>query len=109
MQLLKTLWHNDAGFIISAELVLIASIAVLSLVVGLTEVSYGINNELEDVGSAFGSVNQSYRYNGVAGHKGKAWGSAFWDYRDDCDGECDISCDRSYPQPEDPKGPHNGR
>ncbi|MDA1213605.1 MAG: hypothetical protein O2955_13905 [Planctomycetota bacterium] len=57
----------------------------------------------------FGSVNQSYRYNGVAGHKGKAWGSAFWDYRDDCDGECDISCDRSYPQPEDPKGPHNGR
>lgn len=104
--MLKQLWNDEHGFIISAELVLIASIAVLSLVVGLTEVSYGINNELEDVGSAFGSINQSFRYNGVSGFKGKVWGSGNWDYRDECDGECDITCDHSRPQPEDPKGPH---
>ncbi len=105
--LLHQLWRDEAGFIVSAELILIASIAVLSLIVGLTEVTYAVNNELEDVGAAFGSVNQSYRYSGLTGHKGKYFGSAFWDYRDDCDGECDITCDNSRPLPEDPKNPHD--
>lgn len=84
---------DEAGFIVSAELVLVATIAVLSLVVGLTEVAYGVNEELEDVGSAFGAVNQTYKYHGLAGCKGESSGSCFGDEVDHCDGQFDIVCD----------------
>ncbi len=86
------LLNDEAGFIVSAELVLVATIGVLSLIVGLSEVAFNINQELEDVGSAIGSINQSFCYNGVAGHKGQASGSSFHDTRDACDCDCDIVC-----------------
>ena len=90
--IITSLLNDEAGFIVSAELVLVATIGILSLIVGLSEVAFNINQELEDVGSAFGSINQTYQYNGVAGHKGKAEGSAFWDSRDAGDCDCYIVC-----------------
>ncbi len=90
--ILTNLLHDEAGFIVSAELVLVATIGVLSLIVGLSEVAFNINQELEDVGSAIGSINQTYQYNGAAGHKGQSSGSAFWDNRDAGDCDCDIVC-----------------
>lgn len=57
-QLLRKLWNDEEGFIVSAELVLISTITVLSMVVGLAEVSNSINNELFDVANAFDAVNQ---------------------------------------------------
>lgn len=89
-----TLWKDEAGFIVSAELVLIATIAVLGMLVGLSEVAWGVNEELEDVGAAYGSINQSFRYSGVSGHKGVVKGSCFEDGEDFCDGQYDLSCDR---------------
>jgi hypothetical protein len=90
------LFNDETGFIVSAELVLIATIGVLSMIVGLSEVAFNINQELEqeleDVGSAIGSINQTYQFNGAAGHKGQSSGSAFWDNRDACDCDCDIVC-----------------
>ena len=53
---INRLWCDEAGFVVSAELILVATIGVLSLVVGLAEISHGINQELEDVGSAFGAM-----------------------------------------------------
>lgn len=94
---------DEAGFLVSAELILIATIAVLSLVVGLTEVSSAINHELDDVACAFGSINQSFCFNGLTGCKGEWTGSSFRDRVDDCD--CNtISCDCSGPRPEQPHG-----
>jgi hypothetical protein len=90
MTLVKTLWNDEAGFIVSAELILVATIAVLAMVVGLSEVSFAINQELEDVASAFGSVNQSYCYFGMCGHGGHINGSSFGDSRDFCDGANDL-------------------
>lgn len=92
MNILNQLLNDEAGFIVSSELVLVSTIAVLSLVVGLAEISHNINQELEDVGSAFGQVNQTYTYSGSTGHKGRAVGSLWGDSRDECDGECDINC-----------------
>ncbi len=100
MTLLTQLWTDDAGFVVSAELILISTITVLGLVVGLTEVSYGINQELEDVGAAFGSVNQTFRYSGVTGAKGKMYGSLYGDEYDECDSQWNVSCERSTPRPE---------
>src|SRR5436190_23370644 len=62
------LLNDEAGFIVSAELVLISTITVIGMVVGLSEVAIGINNELEDDGSAFGALNQSYSDPGACAH-----------------------------------------
>ena len=91
--IIAQLLNDEAGFIVSAELVLIATIGVLALVVGLTEVAFNINQELEDVGSAIGSLNQGYQFNGTAGTKGQSSGSVFWDRQDAGDGDSDIVCD----------------
>ncbi|MFG0332700.1 MAG: branched-chain amino acid aminotransferase [Maioricimonas sp. JB049] len=88
--LLTSLYNDEAGFIVSAELVLISTIAVLSLVVGLSELAININNELEDVGSAFSSVQQSYEYGGTWGCRAGFSGSSFQDHPDLCSDECDI-------------------
>ena len=105
LQITRSFLNDEAGFIVSAELILIATIAVLSLIVGLSEVAYGVNQELEDIGSAFGAMNQTFCYNGVAGHKGSAAGSHFNDSRDFCDSESDIVCN-VYPTGESPAWNH---
>ncbi|MBS0203651.1 MAG: branched-chain amino acid aminotransferase [Planctomycetes bacterium] len=78
--------HDESGFIVSAELVLIGTIAVLAMVVGLSEVALNINNELHDVAMAFGSVNQSFQANGMNSHGGGSRGSSFGDQADFCSG-----------------------
>ena len=89
--LMNQLLNDEAGFVISAELILVATIAVLSLVVGLAEVSHGVNQELEDVGSAFGAMQQSYVYRGLrTADKGAIVGSYFDDDGDHCDSQYDI-------------------
>lgn len=93
MNILKSLWKDEAGFVVSAELVLISTIVVIGLVVGLSEVANGVNEELEDVGSAIGSLNQTLRYSGFSGHKGAVTGSYFNDGPDFCDSQYDINCD----------------
>lgn len=84
------LLNDEAGFIVSAELVLISTIAVLGLVVGLSEVSINVNNELEDVGSAFSAMRQDFSVQCTSGHKGSKSGSSFEDGCDFCAGQNDI-------------------
>lgn len=84
------LLNDDVGFIVSAELVIVATIAVLAMVVGLSEVANAVNQELEDVGAAFGAVNQTYRYAGLDSKKAKWHGSLFDDERDNCDSQFDL-------------------
>lgn len=98
--MLAHLLQDEAGFIVSAELVMIATILVLGMIVGLAEVSNNINQELEDVGSAFGRINQTFSVQGFYGHKGFISGSSFGDKLDFCDGQYDINCDRPVPERE---------
>ena len=89
--LITQLLNDENGFLMSAELILLASTLIIGLVVGLTEVSFAINNELEDVASAFSSMNQSYSTNGSHSRgKGRRSGSRFNDERDNCDSQWDI-------------------
>jgi hypothetical protein len=90
--LFTKLFNDDAGFIVSAELVLVSTIAVLGLIVGLGEVAWNVNEELEDVGSAFSAVNQSYYSAGVHGHKGCFQGSSFQDCKNFCGDQWDLNC-----------------
>jgi hypothetical protein len=81
--IIRNLWEDEAGFIVATELVLVSTILVLSMVVGMTSVSHAINHELVDVASAYGSVNQSYRYDGLFGPQNSgSYGSEFEDTSD---------------------------
>ncbi len=103
------LMNDEAGFIVSAELILIATLLVIGLIVGLSEVQHAIVSELNDVGDAIGTLNQSYYYSGFSaeksqgqGYKSYSRGSVFVDNTDECDNnQCDISCDA--PTVEGPK------
>lgn len=108
MNVARSLFRDEAGFIVSAELVLVATIVVVGLVVGLAEVQSAVVAELNDVGDAIGSLNQSYYVSGSTSYKGhhgvKASfaGSSFRDTVDSCDNnQCTLDCDR--PAPEAPK------
>lgn len=79
------LWNDEAGFVVSAELVLIATILVLGLIVGLVTVRDQIVQELGDVAQAFAQINQSYSFSGVTGHTSVTAGSQFIDTTDYCD------------------------
>ena len=89
--LFTRLLNDEAGFIVSAELVLVSSLAVLAMIVGLSEVAHNVNEELEDVGTAFGRMSQSYQVYGTQGHKGWADGSSYYDVPDFCDNYCNIT------------------
>ena len=87
--MLKALLNDEAGFIVSAELVLVLTIGVLAMVVGLSEVSVAVNTELNDISNAIGSLNQSIGYTGFASNDSKyknfAMGASWHDSTDDCD------------------------
>jgi hypothetical protein len=85
MSLFRKLWNDEAGFIVSAELVLVATVLVIGLIVGLAVLRNQIVQELVDVGQAIGSMSQSYA---LAGTKkcDVAWsdGSSYTDKMDFC-------------------------
>ena len=90
MKLATKLLRDDAGFIISAELVLVLTIGVLAMVVGLTAVRDAVTHELNDVSHAIGAVSQSYNYNGLRkdcknGAHAYINGAGFNDDADECD------------------------
>lgn len=109
---MKNLWNNEAGFVISAELVLVLTIAVIGIITGLAHVQLAVVQELNDVAQAIGSLDQSYTFVGFkccTDANGKVTsstaGSAYTDRGDHCD--CAINCD-AIVQPEVSNGKSNG-
>ena len=95
--MLKTLWNDEAGVILSAELVLVSTILVLGMLVGLVELQCSIVAELSDLSSAFGNLNQSYETSGFGSTKGggafksRTYGAAYTDRADTCDCDANLS------------------
>jgi hypothetical protein len=85
MTLIKNLLNDEAGFVVSSELVLISTIAVIGLIAGLSTLRDGVVQELADVSGAIGNISQSYTYNSVTGHSSGTNGSAFQDQTDFCE------------------------
>ena len=63
--MMRRLWSDEAGFVVSAELVLVATIVVIGMIVGLTSLRNQVVEELVDVGQAIGSMSQSYAFAGI--------------------------------------------
>lgn len=85
MKMMQRLWNDEAGFVISAELVLIVTIAILGMVVGLAAVRDGVTSELGDIAEAINALNQGYTYDGLLGHSASVAGSIWQDGTDFCD------------------------
>jgi len=82
---LKMLWCDDRAFVVSTELVLIATILVIGMVVGLTTARDQVVQELADVAAAASRAEQAFSFSGITGHSASAAGSAFDDTVDFCD------------------------
>ena len=91
MNLLCRLWNDQSGVVVSAELVIVATILVLGMIVGLTTVRDQVVQELGDLALAIASINQSYSFSGATGHHSSTAGSIHIDLLDDCDTNSDVA------------------
>ena len=90
---MRKLFNDEAGFLISAELVLIFTVVFCGVAVGIVMVRDALVQELGDVSEAIGALNQSYAYRGISADANplggtlhaECSGSGFADEVDDCD------------------------
>ena len=93
MSLIKRLWKDEAGFVVSTELILVATLVVIGMVVGLSTVRDSVTNELADTAGAIDDINQSYSTEGIQGHSSAVSGFDFKDNTDYCDNDDDVNAD----------------
>ena len=71
MALWNDLWDDEAGAVLTAEAVLIGTVAILGGVVGLSQAATAVDEELKEFAQAIRSLDQSYGY---VGHRScRAW------------------------------------
>ncbi|MBS0210495.1 MAG: hypothetical protein JSS27_16245 [Planctomycetes bacterium] len=85
MKVVQRLWSEQEGFLLSAEAVLYASIAVLGVIAGFGAVREAVVTELADVAQAIANLDQSYSISGTFGHCAVTAGGQFVDLPDFCD------------------------
>ena len=67
MKLLSRFWKEEAGVLISLELILAAIMLVFGLVAGMQILRDAAAQELADLGMAIGAINNSFTITGIAG------------------------------------------
>jgi hypothetical protein len=77
MNLCAKLWRDEAGVLLSAEAVVVGTVAVVGLTTGLTVVAKSVNEELQDVAFAIRSLDQSYSIPAIEGCGARTAGSSF--------------------------------
>lgn len=77
--MLRNLFQDQSGLVVSAELVLVLTITVLAMVVGLHAVAKSVAMELNDLAGAFGTIDQTFTFNGLVKTGGGASVNAFND------------------------------
>jgi hypothetical protein len=77
MNLWKQLWRDESGVILTAETVMVGSIAVLGGLVGLNAVASSVNGEMVEMASAIRSLDQSYAFTGQSSCRAWTAGSYY--------------------------------
>ena len=98
---MKSLWNDESGVIVSAEIVLVGTILVLGMITGLVELQAAVIYELTDLSDAFGNLDQSFSTSGfqsqktsICDNKARTKGSRYADLSDNCDcSDLLIICD----------------
>ena len=86
--LVRSLWQDQSGATLSAELILITTILGIGSITGLTTIRDQVTFELADLATAFGSIDQSFSIGAITGTTAGATfslaGSVFTDTTDFC-------------------------
>ena len=77
MRILSELWNDEAGVIMSAEAVVLGTVGVVGLTAGLSVAAKAVNSELQDLGFAIRSLDQSYEIPATQGCGAYTAGSSF--------------------------------
>lgn len=90
--MLNKLINDEAGFLVSAELVLIFTLVFCGVAVGVAMVKDALVTELSDVAESIGALNQTYNFRSVTANNSPnstnhatCTGSGYVDEADDCD------------------------
>jgi hypothetical protein len=94
MRTLSRFWNDDQGTIVSAEIILVLTIAGIGMLAGLTTYRDQVTLELADLGTAIGQFNHTYSIAGVNVAGASIATSVFDDLPDFCD---DTSSDPTDP------------
>jgi hypothetical protein len=87
--LFARLWQDDAGFVVSTELVLVSTILVIGVLIGQSTLRDAVISELADSAESINNINQSYSYSSVTAHSSSVAGSLFTDAEDFCESGTD--------------------
>jgi Flp pilus assembly pilin Flp len=82
---MSQLWKDEAGFVISSELIFVATLLVIGLLTGLTTIRDQVLGELGDVADAISEFDQSYSVSAVTAHAASTSGAVFADKNDFCE------------------------
>lgn len=82
MNILQRLWNDEAGFVVSTEMTMVASVVVLGLTAGAVAVRDQVVQELSDTAQAIASFDQSFSYSAITGCNSSSAGVSFQDARD---------------------------
>jgi Flp pilus assembly pilin Flp len=74
--MLKRLWLDEGGAILSAELCLIMVLLVIGMIVGLTALRDAVDYQLADIAGAIGAIDASYSWTGLA-YSATAFGDVY--------------------------------
>ena len=73
--MLKRLWKEEDGVLVSLEIILAAMMLVFGMIAGMQVLRDAAALELADLGQAIGAINNGYQISGIAG-PGGATGSS---------------------------------
>lgn len=74
----RTLWQDEAGFIVSAELVMLGTVLVVGLITGIACVQDAVIGEYTEVAGALRGLDQSYSVSGMHGCWDRCCGLTSW-------------------------------
>lgn len=77
--------RDETGFVVSTELMLIATVLVIGMLVGLVSVRDNLVQELGDLSAAASDFDQSFSVDGWSGAWSEVSASSFADKTDFCD------------------------
>lgn len=83
MKILKRLWADEVGVVMSAETVMLGTMGVLAMTAGVGTMATAVNSELGELGKAFRGFDQSFSapgfqtsFGGSTGGAGNSGGSS---------------------------------
>ena len=77
LTVLQTFWLDQAGVLVSAEMVIVVTLCILAMLAGISEITVAITAELRSLSRGVEQLNQSYQFYGGRGAFSSVAGSQY--------------------------------